>query len=690
MPKTSDNQMALEDVLAGSSTRAVPFIAVADASVFGRHACENVAKLVPEPWRSVLITAPLAGLPEALVQVESQEFALRPRQLEVWNELPPWLVVFLSDTSSTEEVIAGIENWRQRGLHNVRLLVFFCCSAEQYKSARHPVDRLQKEGAIVCLVSPDTAGMRSVEDLAEGAAVYTTTSWIEYCRSGSGDVKRAMDLPSERTMYSLGVGVHRPDPDFHGPWLATYLAMALRETWLLKGIVPSDQSVFPEHADGLASLLPEDRYAVRNSEDSEDPGLRLRRVDKVVHIKSLASVPERRPDRRANSLAHWFARVRDVRLFDKDLAEEFQRTKPFVTKQIGLLVRQWQSALVAFVKLADSPGSALTDLKERITVAEDRVGGWVHAQADCRAPLSSLEADCALMKRRILSIPSLGGAALRLFLLGVGLAWLAIGPWVFGTGAPLVATAQARFVAASVGVGLGLIFAIAVAECYLMIRWAWRSMDIAFHRCILRHAMQIAGFLKQELAKPFTCQLQQLRDQRQKLHDCEQWLKNERFDFPKAFTNHAPEFDEHTLARIANDHREEAVMTLHNAMRFRFMENASSLYDVTAWQEALMTLAPEHARRLLDQWLYGGWIAAAQLSAEDHCRLVNVVVRLAQQAALAIPPDPNVRVRLVVPVGQRDHWATCLGRNDTVRIESVLATRSLVAVSAIPLHRALW
>jgi hypothetical protein len=618
MPPSPSPERAGLTALLGEQ-RFVPFVGVYSTCDFGRAVstkllAQSNARLRPLFKCGTVEHA--AALVDAVV-APSFPASVSPHILN--QELPTWVVGFVSRAAAERAALeAFLETLGSKpGLNTFRVLVYATDSlADLPKDGAADAIVVLGSGALASFKEPDTAAI---------VCAYVRSAWEAYCEAPQRDPRSSLQVPAGKCAW-LGIGMDRPDFDYHRGRLAEILAEKVRIAWLAE-TSPPQKPGFSSARELCQSFLPEEYFHTSDAADLPhlhigDDTVALRPTDTIRPRRIVRTTTKREwPKQRAELLEYEHI----LRLSMLPAIEQFALAKS------SPLAQSEYAKWLESIRQPEKPTGLFAYLREHLSSAAKITAAWKRSVSRPHPDARPLKENLTKVDDALLSLPSLGGLFLRVALIVVGLGWLTLGPVIWSGVVGVFTHPLLRWVAV-------ISFATTIALCagaawnyyYARLRLK-RKLELSYtdlERTILWDiGMRLVKAIS-ELELKATGMIDRAR-----AHLTEMTKLLERpFAAESAATNGASHFGD--AATVAVLKRDVAGLgdELHRKVATPIWAKGIFISPESQWAKDLRARASEIASEALLEPSYGDWLRAASVSATTLGIISTTMKRFAGQA----------------------------------------------------------
>ena len=673
MPMTSVNQL-IRDALDFKPDRVLPLLCLGDETAFSAQVQENLRQLSKRDVRDVVVCHSYQAAPELAEGFYEADFIRKIAPLELWEGQPVWCLWIIGSESSYQEYLKYRAEIESNPLRSYKHFVFVKL-ADVKPFAKRITDEYTHQEHFIFLLSETGALNREEKQLAGAVAVYAFSGWMRYCEQGTGRLREALDLSGNEMLFTLGVGEDSPDYEYYEELWTQQLISDLVKIWQEEA-VPAHMPPFESRKEILTDILPDKTYRTDPVNKHIGPAISFPRQNetfKLIYKEDLHT-----PGFSAKTVFwKWGKRIALLRKL-----VEFLRfivvpsVQVFIASRIHRFGEGFQKRFHDFFSIKGEPAGLFADLKSRIHQAQDYLKETSNGESLKPDGMRSIEANIRNIKQKVMATPSIKGALLRLLLVGVGLTWLFIGSWIWGTGINPLNDGPMMWVAILAGISLIIMTVLVFSQWYIFSRGSQIAEQIARKDIIDSHLVAIAELIVRRISERCSLFISNLTKLEQDCMDLQDYLADGNAKTIITRQNTTPGFDrgfEFIYQQVGSDLVAEVHRLIKTEMESGKWPDLTKKY----WKYVIQSCAGQCTEKILSKLPYDKCAEAAQFSDNQKEDIVDIVVRQAIQPAYPMKEDLSSPVWLFVP----PDWGRFMNERGPV---ISLGLGTLLAVSPIP------
>jgi hypothetical protein len=488
--------------------------------------------------------------------------------------------------------------------------------------------------------------------------------------------------PPGEGVLTLGLSVARISVEFHSKRWKEKLCWDQWRRWLKPNKPPAGtQLTTIPLVELLRHLLPE--WYLTFTEESKLPKLAIAYADDTAMIayRSPAEKPTSNNWWQRSQFRQWMVRLRaHVDFLGFVAAGNCRR---FLERRSRSLLALLTKPLRSFLAMPVEPEGMLGAFRGKLRLCIDHARNLAEVRiAEGTQPRTSFEQDWKLAARRVSSIPNIPGALARFGLIGVGLAWLVIGPWVWLGGANPLTDSTLFYVTLCSGIGLGgTIIGIVVHHYYTSLAAA-NSIEEASRNAEVRHLSVVGAMVINKLCGAANELQKQLERKAEQLEEFEEAAKKQ----PSPASPDSSTFGPDNLSlgavdRLVDPEFEGMRARVYANLRAKLIAPQSEQiiqFDLPQWQGLLAEVAGALAWEQVSRLHYEECVAN---EADASSRLSALISNLSKEGSSpALPGVAADPCASVVFFGRRELWEPHRGKHDRIEFYP-LRCRDLLLLS---------
>lgn len=658
----SNDTGSIDDVLNGRRSPVIPFFWCSRDSELSRRLGAELLRLFERGGFGSLFI-PVDSAPDAANWMQSPEIGAKIHPFALWENQRPWFV-----------------ECRQSG-----------DAAVSSEDATHllPVSlRALAEGEADEAPPEAASGIRFAFDLSRPAApnaerftavlaYFLFSAWLRFWNSRVGQLQEAFGLEKPGRSYYLGASWLGPAWGSLVCDRARPVLDSMVERWQGAASRPKETPC-PEFNEFVRLAVPDRGYRLMDY-DRDDPQVTFDNGEASLWLKMTERLPIKAKiswERRLGELLEQGQQVavfsirNALRWAETHVAERFLRVRdsllPYLNPFIG-----------------EKPDRAcLTAVEKRIEGLEAGLENLESIEVEECYEIESLEQNIAGLRDKILGMPSLKSAFLRVALIGLACAWLFLGSMLWARGA---FTALDYTTRVQVGWVIGGGYALLIV--LLLGRWVWYHFGVLRKEELVRRDIRAdaARTLAHTVAGLGGSESKRIRSQ---LKGIAEALGNLRAECAKGIEPPAspveevpdPRFPKERLEGFFQDRFEASVRDAEDRFQVRMAAKDFTL-DSDVWSGEAGHAAVESLVSIVQGIAFEEVAEMCRLESSDRKNLIQQSVRNARNILAPCGTAHDARALVFLA----DSWGAFLGERDTTELrDDPVARNGLMAVCAVP------
>ncbi len=656
----------------------LPLICIGDESCFFQQAQQELQRIIEPALSKVVLIGDLKEVCDKADALFESDFYNKIAPLRIWEGQPIWCAWFIGSEKEYKSYLEARGRLQAHPYRAYRHFVFMKVSAWPNTSVEQQVQASNSE-QLIFVLSEKGALTRTENMLAQAAAAYLYGGWMRFCKDGTGDLRDALSLHGREMVFTLGMAKYSPDYEYFRPMWTERLINAVKLEWLQKS-ASGDQVPFPTREALLKDLLPTDTYQIKQTLKPVAPAISFPKFEETYGFKYLENLQT--PGFSAkNSFWAWPKRIALLRKLDEFLRLIILRTiQTIIVVRVKRFADDFEEQFKKFLYVKQDSFGLFSDLRSRIRLSQEYLEETRAAEILEPVGVCSVEENIAVVKRKVLAIPSIVSALLRLLLVSVGLVWMLFGSFIWGKGVNPFNDVLMRGVAILSASALAVFFVAVIARWYLKRQGAFKAESLARADIIQTHLVDIGRSIVCELKSGTSKLLMQVVDAGNKLDDLVDFFKK---DSPKVElakrVNDSPRFNDQAFQHLFRQKEKDLVLKVHSLIKEELEKIGWPNFSKERWCDVLSAEATRCICEALESLTYMQCVRAADLSMSDQARIVHDLINQARKPALPVSEEFASKVWLLAEPDCEKH----LSSNDMAEVR-IARIGDLIAVSPIP------
>ncbi len=662
----SNDTSATGDSLFEESAPAVPFFIQTPESDFGRLVAAAVERLFEElGYGSLLIEV---DSPERAAEIlHSPDLAVRIHPHEIWGNQPGWYGSLDSPNEANRKVYGDL------------LPIEVLRSPSEKDSSSSAAGNAS---GITFTIDPDHKLAPGMDQTAAVLAYYLCSGWLRCHRLRDLDPHAGFSLEGQGNAFALGLGC--VGPDWKGVWpeFGENVYKGLLDAWAVPSKVPPPP--VPEIADLVRKVVPDRGYRVI-SEDTGEPHVRLDAASEPVWLKMIEDfAPLQRGDDWGRRIGRIAETGETVAAFSSGHAAAWADRQ--VRRQFADTAEETDGYLNPFHGEAAERG-VLSAVESRLRSWRNALGSLGTIRREFCFGMRSLRENLDGLRRRVMGVPDLRSAFLRLALVGVGCGWLFLGSFLWEGAAFFSMDYGKRVLAGSLMGGAWGLMALGLVGQYVWFRLGTFRLEEVTLRDIRAGA---AGAVADAVCRSVREECERVSDQlkekeedltslRRTLSECGDKLFEE-----SEGREEDPRFPVKALGAVLRPRLGEAIRLAEDGFLERMAREPFTL-DPDVWFETASDSVGQALEKVSSGIPIDDVVEECGMDKAARGRLVKQTVRNAR-CILIGDREREVDGQVLLFAGER--WKEYLGAHDTTEVRDDPAARSgLFGVCAVPIEK---
>jgi hypothetical protein len=528
-------------------------------------------------------------------------------------------------------------------------------------------------------LDPDLPAATSLKRLSDVLAYYLFSSWFQYWHSRKANMHEAFALTGTGRFFYLGVSWVGPHWDDSIMRSKAAVIEELHRRWK----APErrvQNSPYPDFKTLIETAAPEQGYLITDGVTG-NPHVEIHNGDAKRGIKMIERL------RRSKNLS-WERRLGEIIDTGHYVAIFLTRNATrWADNALRSCFRKSRSVLEDYCdpfQAKSRDEACLSAIGQRIDYANQSLDALDKCYVEDCYKIRKLEENISILRKRILSLPNLRSACLRVGLIGVGCAWLFFGGMVWMDGGFTELDYATRM---QMAWGIGAAYFLMVA--LLIGRWVYyrfgimRAEDLCERDICASAARELAEKITKISKQKAVEARRDLKIKLEELSELKQKLRDDLFSECKAEAGvEDPRFPANKLHQFFQTHFNPSVDESMNDFLDSMAQKEFSLC-AEEWIATANSAVTASLGRIAAQTSIEELADFCALSTRDRQHLVKETVSNARQILVADAPHN----RLGALVFLTSDWEIHRGGNDTTILRDDPSPRNgLMGVCALPLE----